>query len=47
MLNDEEDEDRDKFYFGYDITRYWFGKLGEVFGVSEKYIEGQVAKIIT
>lgn len=47
MSNDEEDEDRDKFYFGYDITRYWFGKLGEVFGVSERYIANQVAKVIT
>lgn len=46
MLNEEEEE-RDKFYFGYDITRYWFGKLGEVFGVSEKYITNQVAEVIT
>lgn len=47
ILDDEKEEDRDRFYFGYDITRYWFGKLGTVFGVSEKYIEGQVAKVIT
>lgn len=47
LLGDEKDESRDKFYFGYDITRYWFGKLGKVFGVSEKYVASQVAKVIT
>ena len=47
MLDDEKDEGKDKYYFGYDITRYWFGKLGKVFGVSEKYVTSQVAKVIT
>lgn len=46
MMEEESGEQTEKYYFGYDMTRYWFGKLGEVFGVSEEYIARRVQKII-
>ena len=42
-----DNEDKESFYFGYDMTRYWFGDLGRVFGVSGKYVAERVAKVIT
>jgi len=35
-----------RFYYGYDFERYWFEPLGQVFGVSEKYIQGRANKIL-
>lgn len=35
-----------KFYHGYDFDRYWFGPLGDVFGISEKQVEGLATEVV-
>jgi hypothetical protein len=40
--SNEVETDEQKYYFGIDITPYWFGPLGRTFGLSEKSIERRV-----
>lgn len=35
-----------KYYFGIDITPYWFSPLGRAFGLSEKAIERRVRRVL-
>ncbi|WHX24914.1 hypothetical protein QNH47_12040 [Virgibacillus halodenitrificans] len=35
-----------KFYHGYDFDRYWFGPLGDVFGISGQQIEELATNVI-
>lgn len=38
--------DEEKYYFGIDITPYWFGPLGRAFGLSERSIERRVKRAL-
>ena len=37
---------KQRYYFGIDITPYWFGPLGRTFGLSEKSIERRVKHVL-
>ncbi|MCY4287829.1 MAG: hypothetical protein OXC63_04490 [Aestuariivita sp.] len=36
----------DRYYFGFDLPKYWFSPLGQVFGISQKEIERRVLSVI-
>ena len=38
--------EEEKFYFGYDISRYWFGSLGKIFSFGSSEIENRALRII-
>ncbi len=38
--------DDEKYYFGIDITPYWFGPLGRAFGLSESAVERRVKQVL-
>jgi len=40
------ESDEDKYYFGYDISRYWFESLGRMFAFGSKEIEHRALKIL-
>jgi hypothetical protein len=46
FMSEEVETDEQKYYFGIDITPYWFGPLGRTFGLSEKSIERRVKHVL-
>jgi hypothetical protein len=40
------ESDEDKYYFGYDISRYWFESLGRIFAFGSAEIEHRALKIL-
>jgi hypothetical protein len=39
-------EDKDRFYFSYDMDRYWFEPLGRIFGLSEKWVQREALSVV-
>lgn len=46
QFESETETDEEKYYFGIDITPYWFGPLGRAFGLSEQSVERRVKHVI-
>ncbi|MBM7571577.1 ATP-binding protein [Aquibacillus albus] len=44
--SDEENDTDPKFYHGYDLDRYWFEPLGEVFGITGQLVEKLATEVI-
>lgn len=44
--SNEENDTEPKFYHGYDVDRYWFGPLGEVFGITDQMVEKLATDVI-
>ncbi len=42
----ESDDGDDRYYFGWDLSQYWFSPLGRVFGISSKELERRALKVI-
>lgn len=42
----EPASEEDKFYFGYDMSRYWFESLGRIFSFGSKEIEKRAYKLL-
>ncbi|MEL7656373.1 MAG: hypothetical protein AAGU75_10755, partial [Bacillota bacterium] len=43
---EKDDEDKRRFFHGYDFERYWFGPLGKIFGVPENFISRYASEVI-
>jgi hypothetical protein len=46
VVSEAIETEEEKYYFGIDITPYWFGPLGRAFGLSEKSIERRVKHVL-
>ena len=46
VVTPSTDNEDDKYYFGYDISDYWFKSLGRVFGFATAEIENRALRII-
>ena len=42
----EPDSEEDKFYFSYDMSRYWFESLGRIFSFGPKEIENRAYRLL-
>ena len=46
VLTPEPISEDDKYYFGYDMSRYWFESLGRIFSFEAKEIENRACKLL-
>lgn len=46
VVTPDPDIDEEKFYFGYDISRYWFESLGRIFAFESAEIKNRALRVV-